>query len=634
MMSSLRAASETWAGRIVSTLLMAFIVLSFAIFGIGDFLRGFGATKLATVGNTEISAESFRTAWNTLLQNQSARLKRNVTNEEARAAGLDRQLLNKLVSDAVIDLRGKQLGLAVADGAVTEQVTNDPGFKNAAGGFDRARFVEALRSANLTERGFLDEQRKLVLRQEQVEAVAGAMNPPLAMLEMLNRARNERRSIDYFLLPASAAGEISTPSDDELKKYFAARAQNFRAPEFRKIIFLAVRPQGLAKPESIAEEAALKRYDEVKAARFSTAEKRAVQQISFPTEAEANEAAARLKGGLTFEALAKERNLEEKDVDLGVVEKKALVGDIANVAFSLAENAVSEPVKNVFGVSLLRVTRIEPAAVKPFAEVAADIRRELSVGAAVKEVQVLHDKIEDLRTSGRPLLEAAKAAGLEAQQLDAVDSNGRDKTGAPVVADVADAAALLKAAFASGVGFDNDTITTRDRGYIWFEVLGIDPARANGLDEVKDQVLKAWREEETAKKLSVKATELVKQINGGTAIADVAEANGKLELGHVGDAQRSGPSVLPAPVIVQAFNIGVGSAGSALAPGGRMVFKVLDKAVAPLDGSSDDAKKLESQLRNSLTDEVFTQYIGQLQGQAKVTFNEAMLRQLTGGEGN
>ena len=633
MLNNMRAASETWTGRIVSGLLMGFIVLSFSIFGIGDFFRGFGSNRLASVGNTEISAESFRNAWSTQLQSLSTRLKKNVTNDEARAAGLDRQLLNQLIGEAVIDQHAKQLGLAVSDESINKIVVDSPDFKNSAGQFDRLRFLELLRRGNLTERGYQDEQRKQTLRQEQVEAVAGAMNPPVTMLEMLNRSRNERRSLDYFLLPLSAAGDIAPPTDDELKKYFASRAQNFRAPEYRSLIVLAVHPAALAKPDAISDEAAMKRYDDVKAARFTTPEKRSVQQLPFATEAEAVEASAKIKAGASFDEIVKARDLSDKDVDLGLVEKKALVGDIANVAFSLGEGGVSEPVKNVFGFTLLHVSKIVPALVTPFSEVAADLKREMALVAAVKEADGLREKIEDARSAGKPLVEAAKAVGLNVQEINAIDAAGRDKTGAPV-AELADREAVLKAAFASDVGVDNDTISTKDHGTVWFEVAKVEPARANGLDEVKPRVEAAWRDEETAKRLTAKAAELVKQINDGKALEEIAASEGKLEVKHVGDAQRKGAPDLPASVVVQVFNVGIGAAGSALAPDGRIIFKVLGKAVQPLDPASSEAKTLETELRTSMADEVFSQYLAQLQADAGVTINEPMLRQLTGSDSN
>src|SRR6476469_5667214 len=94
MMEGLRKAGQSWLGRIVVTIMYGFLILSFAIWGIGDMLRQTGRQVVAKVGSTEISAVAFRDAYQTELQSLSRRARRPITNEEARAYGLDRQVLN------------------------------------------------------------------------------------------------------------------------------------------------------------------------------------------------------------------------------------------------------------------------------------------------------------------------------------------------------------------------------------------------------------------------------------------------------------------------------------------------------------------------------------------------------------
>ncbi len=68
MLDGIRVASQSFLGRALLAVLMALIVFSFAIFGIGDIFRGFGAGKIAQVGNADISSEAFRFAYQTDLQ--------------------------------------------------------------------------------------------------------------------------------------------------------------------------------------------------------------------------------------------------------------------------------------------------------------------------------------------------------------------------------------------------------------------------------------------------------------------------------------------------------------------------------------------------------------------------------------
>ena len=68
MLDGIRVASQSIFGRIFMAIIMLVIVTSFAIFGIGDIFRGFGAGKVAEVGSTEISAEALRFAYQSDLQ--------------------------------------------------------------------------------------------------------------------------------------------------------------------------------------------------------------------------------------------------------------------------------------------------------------------------------------------------------------------------------------------------------------------------------------------------------------------------------------------------------------------------------------------------------------------------------------
>ena len=82
---------------------------------------------------------------------------------------------------------------------------------------------------------------------------------------------------------------------------------------------------------------------------------------------------------------------------------------LADAAFNLSDGAISAPVKTRFGAALVRVTKIEPAQVKPFVEESATLKNEIARDRAKKQVGTLHDKIEDARASGKSLADAATA---------------------------------------------------------------------------------------------------------------------------------------------------------------------------------------------------------------------------------
>jgi YD repeat-containing protein len=56
----MREASKGWVGRTVLGAVMGLLIISFAIWGIGDIFRGFGRSTFAKVGSTEITIDQFR----------------------------------------------------------------------------------------------------------------------------------------------------------------------------------------------------------------------------------------------------------------------------------------------------------------------------------------------------------------------------------------------------------------------------------------------------------------------------------------------------------------------------------------------------------------------------------------------
>ncbi|HMA56414.1 MAG TPA: SurA N-terminal domain-containing protein, partial [Pseudolabrys sp.] len=166
MLRGIHKASSTWIGKAIMAAIMGFLVISFAIWGIGDIFRGFGRNAVATIGGTEISIEQFRQFYNERLQQLGRQVGRPITPDEARARGFDRQLLGQLVAETTIDEQTKRLRLGLADAEIAKRITSDPSFRGANGQFDRARFEQIIRQAGFTESRFIEEQRRTMLRKQ------------------------------------------------------------------------------------------------------------------------------------------------------------------------------------------------------------------------------------------------------------------------------------------------------------------------------------------------------------------------------------------------------------------------------------------------------------------------------------
>ena len=140
MLRGIHKASANWLGRAVMGVVLGLIAISFGIWGIGDIFRGFGQSTVAKIGSTEIRVDQFRQLYQDRLQQIGRQLGRPILPDQARALGLDRQLLSQMIAETVVDERARALRLGVSDAEIARRVTEDPNFKGITGQFDRSRF--------------------------------------------------------------------------------------------------------------------------------------------------------------------------------------------------------------------------------------------------------------------------------------------------------------------------------------------------------------------------------------------------------------------------------------------------------------------------------------------------------------
>jgi peptidyl-prolyl cis-trans isomerase D len=630
MLRGLQKASANWLGKVLMAAVVLFLVLSFAIWGIGDIFRGFGVSTVAQIGSTEISLEQFRQFYNDRLQQISRRLGRPITPDQARATGLDRQILNQLIAEVVLDERVRQLGLGMSNAEVAAQITQEPAFRGANGQFDQQRFQYLIRQAGFTEQRFIAEQRRTSLRRQLASAIDGDLKAPQAAVDLSNRFENEERSIEYVTLGAQNAGDIPAPTPEQLADFFEQRRLLFRAPEYRKVLFLTLSPQEIAKTVEVSDADAERAYADHRA-RYTVPEKRQVQQIAFPNVQEAAAAHEKLTSGTTFEALAAERNIPEKDLDLGLVTKAEMLDPkIADAAFALKEGEVSAPVTGRFVTAIVRVTKIEPGRTTPYAEAEAEVKQSLALDRARADLSRRRDQIEDELAAGQRLDEIGKKLGIPVHVVDAVDRSGRGPNGEPVP-DLPKKADLVAAAFSSEVGIENDPLQIPGGGFIWYDVAAVTPSRERSFDEAKAQVEARWREAEIAKRLDAKATGIIDKLKAGGWFGEIAAADG-LTLEKASGLKRKGSGPLPPAVVAEVFRTpkdGVASAQGA-EPTQRIVFRVTGITVPAFDAQSAAAKRLLDVLNTAYADDLIAQYVAQLQIDFGVKINQTALNQAIG----
>ena len=133
MLRGIHKASANWIGRTIMGVVLGLIAVSFGIWGIGDIFRGFGTSTVAKVGGTEIRVDSFRQLYQERLQQLGRQLNRPILPDQARALGIDRQLLSELIAEATVDERAHALRLGVSDAEIARLIRDNPAFFDLIG---------------------------------------------------------------------------------------------------------------------------------------------------------------------------------------------------------------------------------------------------------------------------------------------------------------------------------------------------------------------------------------------------------------------------------------------------------------------------------------------------------------------
>ncbi|WP_040771870.1 peptidylprolyl isomerase, partial [Rhodopseudomonas sp. B29] len=590
MLRGMRKASSNWVGKTIMSVVMGVLIISFGVWGIADIFRGFGRSTLAKVGHTEISTEQFRQTYNDRLQQIGRSFGRPLTPDMARSFGIDQQVLQQTIAEAALDEDARRLGLGQTEASTMKTILEDPNFKGTNGQFDPNRFQQLIRQFGYTEQRYIAEQRRVALRRQIAGTITEGLEPSKTLLQAMSQYQNEQRSIDYLKLTDAQVGTIDPPSAEALTSYYNDHKTQFLAPEYRKVSFVVLTPESLAKWTDVSDADARAVFDQRKD-KLATPEKRDVLQMSFPNADEAKAARDKIAAGTSFEDLAKERGQKPGDYDLGLVTKADMLDPaVANAAFSLPQGEVSQPVQGQFGTVLLKVAKIEPGSEPDFAAAAPQIKREIALDRARKQVQDLHDKMEDARGGGASVIDAAKQLGLNAVTVDAIDRSGKAPNGQPV-AGIPQGLDLTSSVFNSDVGVDTDTISFQN-GFVWYDVLGITPAHERSFDEVKAEVETRWRAEQVTSRLRTMAAELVQKLGTTGKLADVAPAGVKVETA-TGLKRETASSGIPGGVVAAVFRTPKEGFGQGQGTSGTewFVYQVTDIGVPPIDMASADTKK-------------------------------------------
>lgn len=618
MLQYIRKGIGSWFTKVF----LGLIIVSFAVWGVGDILRGPRDRTVLSVGGLDIPISQFQSE----LRRVQAQLGPNVDMEQARLFGIVEITTRRLIERGLYDVAVADLGLAVSDDLVKQQIRANPAFRNSLGRFDMLIFEQAVASIGMNEEMFVAASRRETARDQLTNSIADGGAASRLLAQTLYAYRAERRVAELLVIPFSSFTDVGDPDEAALAEFHQAQAGRFTAPEYRALTFITFEPEDLMPEVQVSDEELRDEY-ELRLDDYVTPERRDLDQMVFQDEAAARAAHDALRSGQDFATVASAAtDASVEELSLGTVTPGELPLELSEAVFALPAGAVSEPLESPFGWHLFRVNSARPGGTLAFDEVREELALALRLELAKDALFELANKVEDELAGGASIEETANRLGLKLSTVAAVDARGRDQADAEAQGLPA-ASQFLRAAFEADTGLDTPLTETDQGGYFILRVDRVIPPKLRSLDSVRDDVRSGWRSQRRAEAAREAAEAIAEQVKGGTELAALG-AEHDYTVRTTAALARDGYGVDPAVsplALTKLFGLAVGEVTTALAANGTS--HVVTRLQKIQDAATDAAaiEKLSESLRQAVGNDLLAQYGVALEADYGVSIDRASI---------
>jgi peptidyl-prolyl cis-trans isomerase D len=371
-----------WVARAILGVL-SLIFAAWGAYGIVNLNFG-GSNYAAEANGSKISLEDARNAW----LRQQTQWQQRLGGAEIPALlrpRLQDQVLENLISQALLTQRTQSLGYRVSHDALRDAVHNEPAFQ-VGGQYSPEAAKAALAQAGISLQTYEDDLRTSV---ERVQLEGGIRTsefftgPELARLTELE---DQEREVRYLLLPLERFKSSAGTDDAAVNAYYKAHQGQYMSTESAHLQFAELRLETLAAQQVVSDADLHAAYEKNKS-RLEVPERRHGRHILITGKddaaalAQAQQVMAQAKAGKDFAELAKQYSQDPGSAknggDLGWSERGAFVKPFADALFGMQVGAITGPVKTQFGYHIIRLDEVQAGKSKTFDEARADLEAQL-----------------------------------------------------------------------------------------------------------------------------------------------------------------------------------------------------------------------------------------------------------------
>lgn len=481
----------------LATVILGLVIFSFVFAGVGSYINSSINSAAATVNGQDISRDALEKAY----QNERARMESQYGEAFSALASDDtylqefrRGVLERLISEKLIDQAALELGLRVSDAQIKQAIVQMTEFQ-IDGKFDNDRYLIVLRSAGFQPNGFRDYMRTDMVRRQLSQALIGTEFALAGEAKHVYNLQAQTRDARYLTVKAADFEGQAVVSDAEINTYYQANIASFDTQQKVSVAYVELTLDDLLPTIDVTEQELEDEY-EASIFDFKTDEERRVSHILIEfgddeaaAEKRITDILAEVKAGKDFSELAKEYSVDtfsaEKGGDVDWFGKGIMDPAFEDAAYSLADiGAVSDVVKSDFGYHIIKLTDIKSETIIPFSDVKEQLATTVKMRKGEAELYALQQRMAEVAFEIPDHLD--EVAAVANKPIITTELFSRNNAPEALLA-----ANALNASFDTDLieqGLNSDVLELGDNRLMVLRIVNNEPERTKDLTEVSDSI--------------------------------------------------------------------------------------------------------------------------------------------------
>jgi len=351
--------------------LMMFLIITFAVWGIGDVVQG-GASPntIIKVGDSSITQQEFARQMQDIQRNAGDSIPPEILNSDM----LRQQVLQRMVEDRLVEITAQDLGIVVGTDLIAKHTKQNLLFQNVNGSFNAQAFEAFLRESQLNETAYRQKVNKDMVRNLYMSSAdLDQINLPASYLKLKSLSLGEQRRAKIITIAASSGSKAE--EKDVIAYYDEVKESLYMRPETRTVHYAVISKASIEKAtkgdtSGVAVEELGYTVEDTVAAGKSVADALSAANLDATSHTLSNVTLEDGKNALESTAIAEGFKLDEG-------EASGLMSDNEGTYF------------------MVTVSDIVPASPKPFESVRDDVAGRFH---AEKGAEMAKEKAIDLKT--------------------------------------------------------------------------------------------------------------------------------------------------------------------------------------------------------------------------------------------